>query len=464
MNYLRILFLTTLFALPLSTWSQPVLGADLSYVNELEDCGAIFYADGDTVDVFDLFGHAGCNLARFRLWHTPDWTDFCNDTNRFSNLNDVRLSISRAKAAGMEVLLDFHYSDNWADPGKQYMPEAWRSISDLEVLKDSVYQYTYTILSQLASENLFPEYVQLGNEINNGFVDPTPQTSGMNWSRTAALLGEAALAARAAAADNQTAVQLMLHAAQPQHASWWFGTAQTNGITDYDIIGISYYTKWSNYDLTQVGNKVAELKNQFQKPVWIVETAYPYSLTNFDQGGHIWNSNGDLLSGYPATPTGQRQFMIDLTESVLANGGAGVVYWEPAWISSNCCTQWNQGSAWENVGFFDHSINPIDTLGVFDFFSYPYSAINSLELNHTPLGWKLSPNPGSHSLKIEAPLVLKEAVQIRIFDLQGRSVFFREANPGEFPLSLGLEELTSGVYQVQIRYQDKLDSLKWQKE
>ena len=137
------------------------LGADLSYVNEMEDCGAYYKnSQNEELDVFKIFKDYGANLVRVRLWHNPTWTNY-------SNLEDVKKTIQRAKNNNLQVLLDFHYSDTWADPNQQEIPQAWESyLTDDTALSNILYQYTFTTLQILDSLQLLPEIVQIGNEIN----------------------------------------------------------------------------------------------------------------------------------------------------------------------------------------------------------------------------------------------------------------------------------------------------------
>jgi len=136
-------------------------GADLSYVNEMEDCGAVYKDSNENIkSPYKIFAEAGTNLVRIRLWHNSTWTNY-------SNLSDVKKSIQRAKSEGMNVLLDFHYSDSWADPSNQEIPAAWlNQINNTELLGDLVYNYTFDTLNELYNSNLLPEIVQIGNEIN----------------------------------------------------------------------------------------------------------------------------------------------------------------------------------------------------------------------------------------------------------------------------------------------------------
>src|SRR5688500_10878529 len=145
--------------------AQFYFGTDLSYVNEMEDCGADYKVNDIATDPYEIFKDNETNLVRLRLWHTPSWYDELNSGNRYSDFEDVRMSIIRAKANGMQVLLDFHLSDNWADPENQVVPAAWAAVvDDLPVLRDSLYNYIYSTLDKLVAENLLPELVQIGNE------------------------------------------------------------------------------------------------------------------------------------------------------------------------------------------------------------------------------------------------------------------------------------------------------------
>jgi arabinogalactan endo-1,4-beta-galactosidase len=347
----------TLIILPAS--GQTFLtGADLSYVNEMEGCGAIYYENGVAKDPFAIFGEHGAKIARFRLWHTPA-------ANNYSSLADVKVSIARAKAAGMQVLLDFHYSDTWADPGAQLRPLAWQQIDDLEVLGDSLYNYTYNTLYQLHQQGLLPEMVQLGNEINgNILLKPDEPLHPNDWPRNVLLLQRA----RQAVADINTlamaSIKTVIHIAQPENALWWFIDASENGLDDYDIIGFSYYPGWSVMSVRETAAVVAMLRWNYSKEVMIVETAYPFTLEWDDNDNNLLGVDNLLpcYGGQPS-PENQRDFLTELSWLVKENGGSAVIYWEPAWVSTEC------GSNWENAAFFDfdHELHE----GI-DFMNYDY--------------------------------------------------------------------------------------------
>jgi arabinogalactan endo-1,4-beta-galactosidase len=145
----------------------------------------------------------------------------------------------------------------------------------------------------------------------------------------------------------------MLHVAQPENVEPWFRAAWSHGVRDFDLIGVSYYRKWSTEGLEGLGQTINRLRFRYrQAQVILVETAYAWTTDYADQAPNLLGPD-TLLPGYPATPEGQRRYMVDLTQLVIANGGAGVVYWEPAWVSTRCSTRWGRGSHWENATFFD---------------------------------------------------------------------------------------------------------------
>ena len=315
-------------------------GVDLSYVNEMDDCGAEYRANGELVDAFELFSDRGANLVRARLWIDAEWTDY-------SNLEDIKRTFHRANQAGMFTLLDFHYSDNWADPSKQAIPDRWKGLSEEELVQ-AVYEYTYQTLLDLDRNNLLPDFVQVGNETNSGLLK---EVSGLDWPRDAALFNAGIQAVRDLSQEANKEIKIILHVAQPENAGWWFSEAQDHGVVDFDIIGLSYYPQWSMFSITDLGAHVTYLRETFQKEVMILETAYLWTMAAVEETASNILNRG--IRGYPFSPQGQRQFMVDQTQAILSNGGLGVVYWEPAWVSTQCSTRWGQGSHWENATFFD---------------------------------------------------------------------------------------------------------------
>ena len=337
------------------------LGADMSFVNEMEDCGAVYRKNGKRVDPFKLFAREGANIVRVRIWNDPQWT-------KYSNLADVRKTISRAKAAGMQVLLNFHYSDTWADGEKQIIPRAWVGLSTDQQAK-ALYDYTLGILTDLDRDGLMPEMVQVGNETNSELAG-SKKGDPINWQRNALLFNAGIRAIRDAGARSKIKPRVMLHIAQPEYVEPWFEAAEAAGVTAYDVIGISYYRKWSNMDLAGLGGVINRVKRRYGKDVILVETAYPLTNGNADKVPNILGPD-TLIPAYPATHKGQRRYLVDLTRLVVENGGSGVVYWEPAWISTQCPGGRVQGSAWDNATFFDFGRGN-EALPAFDFFRKKY--------------------------------------------------------------------------------------------
>ncbi|MFN8371360.1 MAG: glycosyl hydrolase 53 family protein [Anaerolineae bacterium] len=349
----------------LATDTTFYLGVDLSYVNEMEDCGAIYHVDGEARDPYQIFYDYGANLVRIRLWHTPTWTEY-------STYDDVVRSLSRAEALGMDTLLDFHYSDTWADPGKQTIPAAWADITDLNELGDALYQYTYDTLTALDALGLMPDMVQVGNEINSEILR-AENTSGypIDWERNAFLINKGIQAVRDAGATAEQAPRVMLHIAKPEEVEGWLLAAERAGVTDYDIVGISYYPGWSVHSIETVGSTINQLRYRFNTDVMIAETAYPWTLAGVNESASNILGSDFLMDGYPATPEGQRQFLIDLAQAVFDAGGLGIIYWEPAWVSTSCRTLWGQGSHWENATFFDFN-NDNEVLAGIEFLQHEY--------------------------------------------------------------------------------------------
>lgn len=417
-------------------------GADLSYVNEIEDCGAVFKEDGQAKDVYQIFADQGTNLVRLRLWHTPTWYDNLNQGKRYSDLADVKKSIRRAKELGMNILLDFHLSDTWADPGKQIIPAAWLPVvNDLDLLQDSLYNYVFTTLQSLEEENLLPEMVQIGNETNRDILRPASQTEWtLDWSRNAPLFKSAIKAVRDLSAD----IQIALHIADPDNLEWWTGEFVKNGVTDFDIIGMSYYWTWHQpTDIAGTGNIVKKLKTTYpDKQIMVVETGYPWSNGFADAANNI-NNETDPAYGI-ASPENQKKWLIDLTQAVIDNGGSGLIYWEPAWVSTNCWTQWGRGSHYEQATFFDFDNNLLKPGGV-EWMRQDYGLATNVS---SPLKTDLKIFVQQNFLHIELPTGSHVGFEFKMMDLQGKIL---QAGPlssmsTRIPISL----LNPGVYIISV--------------
>ena len=336
------------------------LGADLSYVNEMEDCGAVYRQAGKPIDPFALLAAKGGNIVRVRIWNDAKWT-------KYSDLADVTKTIRRARAAGMQVLLDFHYSDDWADGEKQIPPAAWAKL-DTAGQAQALYAYTRDVLGKLDAAGLMPEMVQVGNETNPEIMGGVKDRK-IDWARNATLLNAGIKAVRDAGKVARINPRIMLHIAQPEHVQPWFDDATAAGVIDYDVIGISYYKKWSVRSMAELGTTIAAVKDRYKADVIVVETAYPFTTDNADTSPNLLGED-TLVTGYPATPRGQRDYLVDLTQTTVDAGGVGVVYWEPNWVSTKCGTRWGKGSNWENAAWFDYRKH--EALPAFEFLSRDY--------------------------------------------------------------------------------------------
>lgn len=356
-----------------------VKGIDLSYVNQIEDYNGKYTANGDKVDPFNYFSEKGANLVRLRLWHNPMWIEqvYGKGSKLYSGFDDVKNSIQRSKNAGMAVCLDLHYSDTWADPGTQDVPEAWKAITSIDVLEDSVYNYTYTVLNRLFQEGLLPEMVQLGNENNQGVMTtgkgasfPNLNIYNGNWINFGKIINAGIKAVRDIDAKAGRKTQIALHVADPKNLEWWTSDAINKGkIHDFDIMGFSYYHIWhTTISFDDLPKLINQLTKSFNKKFLVLETAYPFT----DKGNDTYNNiyyDQPIVSGFPYTVQGQHDFMTQLNRNMAKAGALGVIYWEPAWITSDMRDLWGKGSSWENCALFDFTGNSTDAI---DYLSEDY--------------------------------------------------------------------------------------------
>lgn len=327
-------------------------GADLSYVNELEDVGVKYHKDGSEVDPFTLIHSYGANIVRLRLWHNPTWTNY-------STLDDVKRSIRRAKSAGLDVLLDFHYSDTWTDPQQNLVPAAWKPVVKYSsLLADSVYNYTYRTLEHLNSVGLLPVMVQIGNETNfNIMVADNNDLEPVNFARNVKLFNAGLKAVSDFNAKYGKQILTMLHVAlDPGSASTWLSRHKRYGLNYFDLLGLSYYPQWQGYTPAELGNFASSLHTNYGTRLFVAETSQIWT--------RAWNDNNHNLmskmcAGYPDVPSPQLQkdYVTEIKRALINNGGAGFCVWEPFWVSATNKTLWGVGSNWENATFFDFNNN-----------------------------------------------------------------------------------------------------------
>ncbi len=342
-------------------------GNDLSYANMMEDCGAVFKEKGVPKDVYHIYADHGNNLVRVRLWYNPTWQNSLSQPagvkNQYNDFEDAKECIKRAKDAGMQTMLGIHYSDTWTDPGKQIIPYAWKGVANnLEAIKDSVYNYTIRVLNDLNKEGLMPEFVKVGNEANGGMlrqigentevVPPKVNVDNNSWSRHAQLYQMAFKAIRDYSDTTTIKPKITVHFANPDKVDWEVSQLIGNGATDFDIIGFSYYYSWHSRSIPHMGSWIKQLKSKYSNyDVMVVETGYPWTNKNFDQLGNIIGTPDPNY--IPLSPEKQLEYMVDFTKAVKENDGIGVIFWESAWVSTQCRNPWGRGSNHEDVAFFE---------------------------------------------------------------------------------------------------------------
>jgi arabinogalactan endo-1,4-beta-galactosidase len=442
-----------------STTAQSFLfGADLSYVNEMEDCGVVYKENGAAKDPYQLFADHNCGIVRLRLWHTPAWYDGLNAGQRYSDFEDVKKSIQRAKTAGMKVLLDFHLSDDWADPNKQRVPSAWDGVvDDLPLLKDSLYNYISQTLLALNDEGLLPYMVQIGNETNKGILQSAADDTGgwqLNWNRNSQLFKRAIEAVRDVENTTGKTVKVALHIAGPADADWLMEGFWGNGVTDFDAIGLSYYWAWHKpTDIDDTGDIVADLKQKYPgKEVWIFETGYIWTTASNDNANNIIN---DVHPSYsPASPENQRDWLVDMTQEVIGKGASGVIYWEPAWVSSPCSTQWGQGSHQEHATFFDFNSNMLPTGGMtWMEHNYDFTSAGK-EATAPKRGLEVFPDSSHRSLTLQlSGFNVGKTLEINLLGRDGKLLASQKHNTisaGSSTFAFPLPQLAAGIYFVKV--------------
>ena len=410
-----VIFFLLLFT-HLNSYSQCLLlGADLSYVNTIEDSGGVYFdSSGIIVDPYQLFSNFGADIVRLRLWHSPENnTNFCGSPITSSDLQDVVESSQRARNLGMQVKLSIHYSDYFADPSKQQMPLAWQGLSDSDLL-DSIFLYTYKVLEVLWSNSALPNIVSIGNETTWGFIDTGSTTDGWNWNLDKQKFNRAFEAIDLFNDLRGKNIQKAVHFTEST-ALFMLNEFNQQGINNFDIIGFSYYPNFSpSVSLMDVGSLITQLKSGNSYQVMIFETGFCWNDDSFaDNYNNFINDNGSGLS-YSISEMDQLNYLNDLASTVYNHGGDGLIYWEPAWISSNMCDLWGQGSAYENVSFFDFTDNN-SALRAFEFYGFCESINSVRTIDELDLRISYS----NSNIFIESNRFLNE---IKIYNLNGKLV------------------------------------------
>ncbi|WP_040950093.1 glycoside hydrolase family 53 protein [Gorillibacterium massiliense] len=353
-------------------------GMDISFWDEVVSEGGAFYEDGKEKDLLDILKNSGVNSIRLRIWHEPE--------AGYVNLERTLRIAKKIKAAGLHFLLDFHYSDYWADPQKQTKPKAWEGLAFPDLVK-AVGEYTQQVLSVLREQGTLPDMVQIGNEITPGMLWEegivgvlVDAGTGIErwcgselcdtqeqWSRLAALLKSGIEGAKRAT-DGVQDIEIMIHIDRggDNQASRYFLDKLVAMNVDFDVIGQSFYPWWHG-TLQQLEENFQDLAVRYDKELVVVETAYPWTIEPEGNLAFIVQGEDQLHDGYMATVEGQKRYLADLLAVIrrTPNGkGRGFHYWEPAWIPSK--EQWSVGhpNNWSNLTLFDFKGNKLDSLNV----------------------------------------------------------------------------------------------------
>ena len=367
-----------------------IRGVDIGSVIAQENSGVTWYNwDDEEQDLFEILAEAGVNLIRIRIWNDP----FDEYGRGFGGgNNDVATAIEigqRATAAGMGVQLNFHYSDFWADPGKQKSPRAWEGL-DLLSLEEALREFTYDSVRAIVDAGVDVWQVQIGNETNVGMAGIE------GWNRKILLFRAGTEAVRAVCPE----IQIVIHFTNPERHGHFVSAARQldNAGIDYDVFGASYYPFWHG-TLENLTNVLTEVSETFDIDVMVVETSYPFTEEDGDGHPNVAPNFSDQTLNYPISVQGQATAIRNVFQAVADVGerGIGVIYWEPAWIpvgppddvannrhlwetygsgwaSSFAAVYdpddaglWYGGSAWDNQALFDFNGRPLASLNIFNY-------------------------------------------------------------------------------------------------
>jgi arabinogalactan endo-1,4-beta-galactosidase len=324
-------------------------GMDMSFLDEIESFGGNFSENGNKEDALIIMKRNGVNAIRLRIWNNP--------AGGFCNLERTIQIAKRIKDLDLHFLLDFHYSDKWADPANQWKPKAWESLS-FEELCQAVHDYTAEVLQTLKREGGFPDMVQIGNEITPGMLWDTGKVTDEHdtdeqWEKFTQLVKSGITAAKSV--DPNLNIMIHIDRGGDVKESVRFFERFRKHEVEFDTIGLSFYPWWHG-TLDDLRENLNTLAQTFGKPINVVETAYPWTIDKSDGRSFIVEKEEQLHSGYPATVDGQAQYLrdfISVIQETQEGLGVGFYWWEPAWIPSK--EEWSVGHAnnWSNLTLFD---------------------------------------------------------------------------------------------------------------
>lgn len=344
------------------------VGGDISLLPSYE-AARTAYKDKNGTKIDDLVSYAA-NTLKWNACRVRIFVDPCilnpQDNNRQGEVQDMAYAAalgSRIKEAGMKLLIDFHYSDTWADPVKQYIPTAWLDLTE-EELADTVYGWTKLAMEQLVAAGAEPDFVQIGNEVSYGMlvrgnqtrsedrIDPGLVYDGTNsdsWARFANLLNHGIAATREVCPNAQIIIHMERTSNAIRCARYYTNLITAN--VDYDIIGLSYYPFWHGWITTELTNTLTAIHNAVpDKPIQIVETAY------YNNWWPTTGVNYNTSTQWPATPAGQAAYLEDLIDMLNSLSYVnGLYYWFPEENGNGYSSSlgYNVIDNWINRGLFD---------------------------------------------------------------------------------------------------------------
>lgn len=335
-----------------------IKGMDISGLPEMMDLGAVFYDEFENQrNIFELLQENDVNSIRLRIWNEPENVP---ESGGYCNLQQTIEMAKKAKKYGMSVFLDFHYSDFWADPGKQFKPKAWENLS-FQDLKQAVYDFTREVLIKMKEEGVLPELVQIGNEIRSGMLFPEGEVP--NFTQLAVLVNSGIQAVRDVALESESEIKIVIHLDQGGRYFYlrdWFDDMIKAGLCDFDIIGVSYYPFWHG-TFAEFKDSLVRMVKRYGKPIVVAETAHPWRCI---EEGFVGEQQ-EKIAGFLATPDAQRTVMdlvMNITASLEDDMGIGIYYWEPVVLPLE-----GKGGWCSNMGIFNEKGIALPALRSFQF-------------------------------------------------------------------------------------------------
>lgn len=333
---------------PLPAADEFLAGADFSHLAFFEQRGVVYRDEGEPRDALRILKDRGLNCVRLRLFTSSAAQAEANPYNSINNLEYTLPLAVRAKQAGLKLLLDFHYSDSWADPGKQNKPAAWTNLN-FAGLEQRLYEYSSNTVVAFKAAGAMPEYVQLGNEITSGLLWPEGRVGGsyetaVQWSQLGRLLKAAVRGVKDAADDTPPKIIIHIDRGGDWTTTQWFFDKLGQQSVPFDIVGQSYYPFWHG-TFGALSNCLWNTATRYNKPVIVAETAFP------------WTNSADIQA-IPASTNGQVRFVVEMAriiKSVPGGKGAGIFWWGTEY-------QRLPGTAlagFDSRSFFDHDGNTL---------------------------------------------------------------------------------------------------------